>query len=223
MQSSVVGLHQFAFLRIAGRGVGIVSWLFLYVIVCGMTSMAQTSSGNNGAGGLGYLSCQPLTVARVTADVDDSVRTTLYGNVHRLAQAQYDQGRVDDGLPLEHIILMLQRTPEQEQALNTRIDQMHNSRLAYYHQWLRAEDVGACYGVADSDIAAVTGWLEKHGFQIDAVPAGKMLIMFTGTAGQVREAFGTEIHNLNVRGEQHIANMSEPQIPAPNPAFSNVC
>ncbi len=159
------------------------------------------------------LPCSPMAVARVTAPVDEEAFTTLRGNVHRLARAQYDQGRVDDNLPMEHIILMLKRTPQQEQALNTRIDQMHNTRSLQYHQWLHPEDVGGCYGVADSDIAAVTGWLEKHGFQIDAVPAGKMLIILTGTAGQVREAFRTEIHNLNVRGEKHIANMSEPQIP----------
>ena len=41
-----------------------------------------------------------------------------------------------------------------------------------------------------------------------------MLIDFSGTAGQVREAFHTEIHNLDVSGERHIANMSDPQIPA---------
>ena len=61
---------------------------------------------------------------------------------------------------------------------------------------------GECYGVADPDIAKVTGWLQSHGFQIDAVPAGKMMIIFSGTAGQVRNTFKTEIHNLNVRGEQ---------------------
>jgi subtilase family serine protease len=40
-----------------------------------------------------------------------------------------------------------------------------------------------------------------------------VLIDFSGTAGQVREAFHTEIHNLNVKGVKHIANMSDPQIP----------
>ena len=41
-----------------------------------------------------------------------------------------------------------------------------------------------------------------------------MVIDFSGTAGQVREAFSTEIHYLEVNGAQHIANMSDPQIPA---------
>ena len=37
---------------------------------------------------------------------------------------------------------------------------------------------------------------------------------FSGTAGQIRETFHTEIHNLMVDGTPHIANMSDPQIPA---------
>jgi subtilase family serine protease len=41
-----------------------------------------------------------------------------------------------------------------------------------------------------------------------------MTIDFSGTAGQVRETFGTEIHALDVKGERHIANVRDPQIPA---------
>jgi subtilase family serine protease len=37
---------------------------------------------------------------------------------------------------------------------------------------------------------------------------------FSGTAAQVRAAFHTEIHNLDVNGERHIANMSDPRISA---------
>ena len=40
--------------------------------------------------------------------------------------------------------------------------------------------------------------------------------MFTSlkSAGRVRSAFHTEIHNLEVAGQKHIANMSDPKIPA---------
>ena len=41
-----------------------------------------------------------------------------------------------------------------------------------------------------------------------------MVIDFSGTAGQIRDAFQTEIHHLDVNGVGHIANMSNPQIPA---------
>ena len=182
----------------------VVACLYVMVLLT-LPAFAQTPQN---------LSCSPMAVARIAGDADDNVLASLQGNIHPLALADFDEGVVDESLPLEHIIMMLRRSPDQETALATRIDQMHNQRSPYYHQWLSAEDVGRCFGVADSDIAVVTDWLQRHGFTIDTVPAGKTMIVFSGTAGQVRDTFHTEIHNLNVRGEQHIANMSEPQIPA---------
>jgi hypothetical protein len=158
--------------------------------------------------------CTSLAVNRVTTDVDDSVLTPLQGNVHPLARPEFDQGRVSDTLLLQHMIMLLKRSPEQELALETRIDQMHNQHSPLFQRWLNASEVGSCYGVADRDIAAVSAWLQKHGFMIDSVPDGKTMLIFSGTAGQVEEAFHTEIHNLKVHGEQHIANMSAPQVPA---------
>ena len=60
----------------------------------------------------------------------------------------------------------------------------------------------------------MTNWLESQGFTVSLVYPNQMLIDFTGSAGQVRQASHTEIHHLVVRGEAHIANMSDPQIPA---------
>ena len=40
------------------------------------------------------------------------------------------------------------------------------------------------------------------------------MVDFSGTAELVKYAFGTEIHRLDVAGVPHIANMSDPQIPA---------
>jgi subtilase family serine protease len=91
---------------------------------------------------------------------------------------------------------------------------MHNQRSPQFHQWLTAEQFGACYGIADADIATVRTWLERHGFSVDTIPEGKTLIIFSGTAAQVREAFHTEIHQLDVNGRHHIANMTPPDVPA---------
>ena len=158
--------------------------------------------------------CTPMSVNRITSAVDETVRTPLSGNVHPLARAEFDQGKVSDSLPLEHMIMLLKRNPEQETALQTRIDQMHNQQSPLFQQWLNADDVGKCYGVADADIAVLTSWLQKHGFSVDSVPSARTMLIFTGTAGQVAKTFHTEIHNLNVHGEKHIANMSAPQVPA---------
>ena len=70
------------------------------------------------------------------------------------------------------------------------------------------------FGVAKQDRDTIKNWLQSHGLKINVDYTNDLLIDFSGTAGQVREAFHTEIHNLNVKGVKHIANMSDPQIPA---------
>jgi len=51
-------------------------------------------------------------------------------------------------------------------------------------------------------------------FRVNQVYTNRILIDFSGTAGQLREAFHTSIHQLDVDGEQHIANFNDPLIPA---------
>ena len=59
----------------------------------------------------------------------------------------------------------------------------------------------------------------QHGFKpmalkVEEVTAGRASIIFSGTAAQVEEAFRTEIHTYNVRGEAHHANAKDPEIPS---------
>ena len=152
--------------------------------------------------------------ARITAPINESALTTLRGNTHPLARAQYDQGAVADSQPMRRMLLLLQRSPEQETALRTLIDQQQSKSSANFHQWLTPQQFGQQYGPATSDIQAVTNWLQSHGFQIARVATGGMLIEFSGTAGQVLNAFHTQIHRYVVNGEEHLANSTDPQIPS---------
>lgn len=151
--------------------------------------------------------------ARITAQISESSLTTLRGNTHPLARPQYDQGAVADSLPLHRMLLLLQRSPEQEAALRTLIDQQQSKTSPNFHQWLTPQQFGQQYGPAPADIQTVSNWLQSHGFQIARVSTGGTVIEFSGTAGQVRNAFHTEIHKYLVNGEQHFANNSDPQIP----------
>ena len=152
--------------------------------------------------------------ARITTQINESNLTTLHGNRHPLARPQFDQGAVADSQPMRRMLLLLQRSPQQETALKTLIDQQQSKSSSNYHQWLTPHQFGQQYGTAPADIQAVTSWLQSHGFQIARVATGGTLIEFSGTAGQVRDAFHTEIHRYAVNGEQHFANNSDPQIPA---------
>ncbi|HEV2201394.1 MAG TPA: S53 family peptidase [Bryobacteraceae bacterium] len=119
-----------------------------------------------------------------------------------------------DTLPMEHMILQLRRSPADEQTVKDYIDSLHDSASVNFQRWMTPDEFGAAFGAAPADRIAITQWLESHRFKVNSMPPGGMTIDFSGTAGNVREAFHTEIHHLDVGGVRHIANMSDPQIPA---------
>jgi len=153
---------------------------------------------------------QPL----IRQELDENQRVTLKGNVRPEASAMNDRGLAADAFQMEHMLLQLQRSADKEQAVKEFIDQLHNPASSNFHRWLTAQEFGEMFGVAEEDLNAITTWLQKHGFQVNVVYPSGMVIDFSGSAGQVREAFRTEIHHLEVNGVEHIANMSNPQIPA---------
>ena len=155
----------------------------------------------------------PVPRSRVVQVVDDSRRTTLSGNTHPLARAEFDQGSLADEAPLHRMLLVLQRSAEQESALKQLLDQQQDTGSSAYHQWLTPEAFGAAFGPSDRDLSALTSWLSGHGFANIQVNTGRTLIEFSGTAGAVRSAFHTQMHRYNVHGEQHFANAADPQIP----------
>jgi len=146
--------------------------------------------------------------------IDNGTRVRLWGNTRAEATRENDRGRVDDGLVLEHLMLVLQRSPEQELSAEQTIAGLHDRKSPLYHKWLTPQQVGQQFGLAQEDLNTLRTWLESHGFTVNVVYPSGMFIDFSGTAGKVREAFGTEIHNLDVNGQHHIANMTDPQIPA---------
>ncbi|HEX4809343.1 MAG TPA: protease pro-enzyme activation domain-containing protein [Bryobacteraceae bacterium] len=150
----------------------------------------------------------------VTVEVTDARLATLIGNTRPEARAENDQGKVAQSLALKHMLLQLKRPPEREAAFEGFIDELHDPKSANFHRWLTPAQVGELYGPNQADVDRVTSWLESRGFVVDTVYPSGMTIDFSGTAGQVAMAFHTEIHRLLVNGKEHIANMSDPRIPA---------
>ncbi|MGA2213304.1 MAG: S53 family peptidase, partial [Bryobacteraceae bacterium] len=155
----------------------------------------------------------PPARALITAPIDSTRPHILAGNTRGEANAQNDRGKLPDAFALPHILLQLQRSPERELALSNFIDQLHDSSSPNFHKWLTADQFGRNYGPAPEDIEKVSDWLRANGFTVNIVYPSGMVIDFSGTAGQIAAAFGTEIHRLSVRGKDHIANMSDPKIP----------
>jgi subtilase family serine protease len=153
---------------------------------------------------------QPLIAQRI----DEAALHTLAGNTRAEANRRNDRGAVEDSFPMEHMLLQLQRSPGQEDAVRGLIDDLHNASSPKFHQWLTAEEFGKEYGPAPEDLDKITGWLESRGFTVNVIYPSGMAIDFSGTAAQVHEAFHTSVHYYEVKGARHVANATDPQIPA---------
>jgi len=176
--------------------------------------VAQEAGSASGVG----VAPRPL----ITQPVEESKVTVLKGNTHRLARPEFDLGTAPATLPMQRMLLVLNRSAEQESALRKLLDDQQDKASPSYHKWLTPEQFGQQFGPTDSDMQTITSWLQSHGFQVGSTK-GRTVLEFSGSASEVKEAFHATIHKYVVKGEQHWANASDPSIPtALTPAVAGV-
>lgn len=159
-------------------------------------------------------SAQNAQAARIVEKIDEHVLVTLRGNTLPVANAQTDSGRVRPDLAMTDLVLVLTRSQEQQAAFDNFVASQYDPSSPNFHHWLEPAEVGEKFGPSLADIATVSNWLTSHGLTIDGASKDRMAIRFGGSAAQVEGAFHTEVHNIQVNGQKHIANMSDPLIPA---------
>ena len=152
--------------------------------------------------------------ARVTEKVDDARRATLTGHVRPFLKFATIQGAVEPSRQTGALMLMLSRTPQQQADLDAFVEQAHDKNSALFHKWLTPAEFGARFQPADTDVQAVRTWLQSKGFNVLDVVPSKTFISFQGTVGQLQSAFHTQIHHITLNGEEHMATINEPEIPA---------
>jgi hypothetical protein len=194
------------------------SLLFLAVILAWpvLRAAAQTPSNPDSSASLAQTPAVPArnTQARITQAIDETQLVRLKGNVHPMARPEFDQGIVADATPMNRMLLLLQRSPEQEAALQELMAEQMSKESPNFQKWLTPGEFGRRFGPADADIQALTGWLASHGYTGIRVNRGRTVIEFSGNVGQVRATFRTDIHKFVVNDENRQANISDPQIPA---------
>ncbi|MBV8863816.1 MAG: peptidase S53, partial [Acidobacteriaceae bacterium] len=152
--------------------------------------------------------------SRITNPIDESRLERLPRNTHPLARPEFDQGAAPVDLPMNRMLLVLTPSVDRQQALVEFLKSQQAKGSAQYHKWLTPQQYGQQFGAADADIQKITNWLQSQGFIVGHVASARNIIEFSGTAGQVEQAFHTEIHKYVVKGREHWANSSDPQIPA---------
>ncbi len=155
--------------------------------------------------------CLNVSIPTLTAIEPSELKGNMRPSVAQgVAQ---DQGEVSSSLAMPRMSIHFAPTTAQQADLDqflTTLQQRHNSN---YHQFLTPEQYAARFGVNEADLAKVTSWLESNGFSNIQTSRSKTWIGFSGSAGQVSQAFHTSIHKYLLNGEPHIANSTNPQMP----------
>lgn len=166
-----------------------------------------------GAGFTTVSSAAAQALPRISSPVEGSSLVSIPGEVHPWARAAFDRGPAPANLN-GHLLLVLKRSPQQQSALQSLLASQQDPKSPNYHKWLTPQEFGKRFGVADSDVQTVTGYLSGQGMRVGRVYDNRLAIEVGATAAQIRSAFHTEIHTYSVAGKTYYANSTNPMIPS---------
>jgi hypothetical protein len=132
--------------------------------------------------------------SRLAGDWRSSAPVTISSAQPALPTGATDLGRASSATRLERMLLLLEPSAAQRQALTTELANQQNSTSPEVHRWLTPAAFAGAYANSAADVGAVSAWLASQGFQVAALPAGRGWIEFSGTAGEVEQAFHTQVH-----------------------------
>lgn len=139
---------------------------------------------------------EKAAAVRIATDWRSSPPVLVTGNAKASVGLGDDLGVAPAGIKLSRMLLVLEPSPTQQQALDTFLaDQQHSGSCAY-HRWLTPSQFADAFANSAADVNAVVAWLENEEFEVAAVPAGRGWVEFSGTTAQVERAFGTEVRRV---------------------------
>lgn len=156
----------------------------------------------------------PATSSRIAQAIDNNSVTPIKGNVSPRAQAQYDQGKVEDSFKLPYVTMFFKPTAAQQASLNKLLEQQQDRSSPNFHKWLKPTQFADQFGLSPSDLQTVVSWLQEQGFTVVRTAHARNWVAFSGTASQVENTFHTQLHNFVVNGESHFANVGDPTVPS---------
>jgi uncharacterized protein (TIGR03437 family) len=146
--------------------------------------------------------------------VDTREFRVVSDTVHYLALPKFDQGPVDDAMPMDFMVLMFKPSAAQQAGLDSLLSGQQNPASPLFHKWVTPEEYADHFGLSPGDGSKVAAWLHAEGFSVKQLARGRNWIAFGGTAGQVSRALHTAIHRFRVNGETHYANTGDISVPA---------
>lgn len=158
-----------------------------------------------------FASGLPDRIAMNSASASALVKLT--GSVHPAVHRGTDLGSSDAAMTLDTMMLHILPTAAQQTEINALLTAQQDPKSPLYHQWLTQEEYGARFGLSDADVAALSAWLASQGFTVREVAPSRNMVTFSGNVGQAESAFHTAIHDIQVDGAVHQANVTDISLP----------
>ena len=153
------------------------------------------------------------------AVIGRSADTPLAHSVSSRALQAIDLGPAPANQQLAAITLHFSRSQAQQAALDQLLVNQQTPGSPQYRKWLTPLQFKAQFGMSDADIAKVSAWMTAQGFTVKTTSLTNTYLVASGTVAQAEKAFSVSMRSVSLNGEQHITNLSDPQLPA---AVANV-
>ena len=162
------------------------------------------------------LLCSTLVFAqspapRIRGPIETSPSIPLEGSLNPHTRFSDDLGPLAPDTLIHGVTLVFKRSSAQEADLQQLLTRQTDPSSPLYHHWLTPDEFAARFGIAEADIAATESWLQSHGFTIDNLSDDR--ITFSGTADQIQQAFGAELHHYRSNNETHFAPATDLSLP----------
>ncbi|HXS12693.1 MAG TPA: protease pro-enzyme activation domain-containing protein [Acidobacteriaceae bacterium] len=165
--------------------------------------------------------CAQAPAPRIRGPIELTPSVPLAGSLNPRVRLSDDLGPLAPGTLIRGVTLVFKRSTAQQADLQQLLAQQTDPSSPLFHHWLTPEDFAARFGVADADIAATESWLQAHGFTLDTLSPGPSShpdsITFSGTAAQIQQAFGAQLHRFrsgnDADAELHFAPATELSLP----------
>jgi subtilase family serine protease len=123
-------------------------------------------------------------------------------------------GAAPAAVRLDRMLMLLEPSPEQRQALDDALANQQNPKSAQFHHWVTPTEFAAAYANSAADVGDLVSWLESAGFDVAPLPAGRGWIEFSGTVGQLEQAFQTRVQTVSSSGGARLVLAGPISVPA---------
>ncbi|MFF4394557.1 protease pro-enzyme activation domain-containing protein [Streptomyces sp. NPDC001480] len=143
-----------------------------------------------------------------------ATRAAIAGDV--LPGLKQNATRTGDVAAGKRIPVAISLTPRGGTALDTFVAEVSDPRSSSYGHYLTKHQFAARFGRTDAEVERLEDYLRAQGLTVGKVHSGNLLVDASGTAAQLRKAFGTKLSTWKDTGSgrSFYANDTAPKLPS---------